>query len=134
MIKAGPDVLPSISAETQNVVLSSDAKETPLDELLLGPSGEYGELLVRDGPLLDKEEPLRVSSADVVGLLESLLNRPGLQLQCRNYTLTALMKLSTRFPDQSDRIKVRAACFLISLLCCQAYVTVPLGWELRADR
>ncbi|BDA45799.1 AP-1 complex subunit gamma-1 [Coccomyxa sp. Obi] len=71
--------------------------------------GEYGELLVRDGPLLDKEEPLSVSAADVVGLLESLLNRPGLQPQCRNYTLTALMKLSTRFPDQADRIKALLA-------------------------
>ncbi|CAL8470618.1 g10160 [Coccomyxa elongata] len=71
--------------------------------------GEYGELLVRGGPLLDKEEPLSVSAAEVVGLLESLLNRPGLQPQCRNYTLTALMKLSTRFPDQANRIKALLA-------------------------
>lgn len=68
--------------------------------------GEYGELLVRGGALLEREDALSVGPAEVVGLLEAVLQRPGLQPQCRNYTLTALMKLSTRFPDQADRIKV----------------------------
>lgn len=103
--------LPCVVAQLSRQVFAKKQSmcKSPLNEVYLGASGEYGELLVRDGPLLDKEQPLSVSAAEVVGLLESLLNRPGLQPQCRNYTLTALMKLSTRFPDQADRIKVRAA-------------------------
>lgn len=71
--------------------------------------GEYGELLVRGGPLLEGEQALSVGAAEVVGVLEAVLQRPALQPQCRNYSLTALMKLSTRFPDQADRIKARTA-------------------------
>jgi hypothetical protein len=77
--------------------------------------GEYGELLVRGGALLEGEQALSVGAAEVVGLLEAVLQRPALQPQCRNYLLTALMKLSTRFPDQADRIKVRTA----SVVLCQ---------------
>ncbi|KAK9904228.1 hypothetical protein WJX75_007294 [Coccomyxa subellipsoidea] len=71
--------------------------------------GEYGELLVRGGALLEGEQALSVGAAEVVGLLEAVLQRPALQPQCRNYLLTALMKLSTRFPDQADRIKALLA-------------------------
>ena len=84
--------------------------------------GEYGELLVKGGALLDGEDALSVGPAEVVGLLEAMLQRPGLQPQCRNYTLTALMKLSTRFPDQADRIKV---CLILVLGC------VSLAYGLR---
>ena len=59
------------------------------------------------GKLLEGEEPLSASEGDVVSLLESVLNRSGVSPQCRNYALTALMKLSARFASQADRIKVR---------------------------
>lgn len=58
------------------------------------------------GELLEGEEPLSVSEGDVVSLLESVLNRSGVSPQCRNFALTALMKLSVRFASQADRIKV----------------------------
>lgn len=56
--------------------------------------------------LLENEAPLSGTAADVVGLLEAVLNRRELDAQCKNYTLTALMKLSARFTEQADRIKV----------------------------
>ena len=59
------------------------------------------------GELLEGEEPVSASEGDVVSLLESVLNRSGISSQCRNYALTALMKLSVRFASQADRIKVR---------------------------
>lgn len=75
-------------------------------------AGEYGELLVSRGKLLEGEDALTVSEEEVVSVLESVLNRPSLTPQCRNYALTALMKLSVRFGSQSDRIKVPSS------LCC----------------
>ena len=58
------------------------------------------------GKLLEGEEPLTVSEQGVVSVLESVLNRTNITAQCRNYALTALMKLSVRFSSQSERIKV----------------------------
>ena len=56
--------------------------------------------------LLENEEPLTVSEGEVVSLLESVLERTNISPQCKNYALTALMKLSVRFSGQADRIKV----------------------------
>ena len=69
-------------------------------------AGEYGELLVGGSKLLKNDELLTVSEGDVVSLLESVLDRPNLSPQCKNYALTALMKLSARFSSQAERIKV----------------------------
>ena len=56
--------------------------------------------------LLENEEALTVSEGEVVSLLESVLERTGISPQCKNYALTALMKLSVRFSGQAERIKV----------------------------
>lgn len=56
--------------------------------------------------LLEGEEALTVSEEEVAGLLEAVLNRQNITPQCRNYALTALMKLSVRFSSQAERIKV----------------------------
>lgn len=83
------------------------------------------------GALLPGEEPLSVSGAEVVSLLESALQKPKLAAQCRDYALTALMKLSARVPDQADRIKARAMHSLAAartrtwiVLLCFSYVTI----------
>ena len=67
-------------------------------------------MLVSGGKLLEGEQSLCVSEGEVVDVLESVLNRAGLTPQCRNYALTALMKLSVRFSGQTERIKV-SPCF-----------------------
>ena len=74
--------------------------------LRLYSAGEYGELLVSGSKLLENEEPLTVSEGEVVSLLESVLGRANVSPQCKNYALTALMKLSVRFSGQAERIKV----------------------------
>ena len=74
--------------------------------LRLHAAGEYGELLVSASKLLENEELLTVSEGEVVSLLESVLERSNVSPQCKNYALTALMKLSVRFSGQAERIKV----------------------------
>ena len=70
-------------------------------------AGEYGEMLVGGGQQLLPDEPgVSASSTEVVDVLEGVLNRPGCPQQCRDFALTALMKLSVRFADQAERIKV----------------------------
>ena len=69
--------------------------------------------------LLADEPGVSASSSEVVDVLEGVLNRPGCPQQCRDFALTALMKLSVRFSDQAERIKVGPWC-TDSRTTCQA--------------
>jgi hypothetical protein len=70
-------------------------------------TGEYGEqLLGGKAQLLEGEDPLRVTSQELVSLLGAVLAQPGIAAVSTEYLLTALAKLSSRVPEQSDRIKV----------------------------
>ena len=71
-------------------------------------AGEFGELVAAGGPLLEGEAPLEAGEGEVVAALEGVLagGEPG-GAQRREYALTALMKLSARFPGQADRIQAR---------------------------
>ena len=70
-------------------------------------AGEYGELLLStDAGLQPGEEPISANSAELVQTLETVLSRPTISPVGREYALTALMKLSTRLPDHSQRIQV----------------------------
>ena len=70
-------------------------------------AGEYGDQLVRgSGQVLAGEERLSVTSEGLVNLLGSILVQPTVHPIAAEYALTALMKLSSRLPDQATRIKV----------------------------
>ncbi|KAL4431277.1 hypothetical protein ABPG75_006533 [Micractinium tetrahymenae] len=75
--------------------------------------GEYGDLLVgpESGKVLEGEEPVSASEADVLGLLEAVLQRPTTSPACREYVLTALAKLTTRFPSSAESIKGMIAAY-----------------------
>jgi len=64
-------------------------------------TGEYGELLLgtADAPLQDGEQPLSVSSQELVSLLESVLSKVTIGPVGREYALT-------RLPDHSQYIQV----------------------------
>ena len=47
-----------------------------------------------------------MTPGNVVGLLEGVLTRPEGPQARRDFALTALMKLSVRYPDQAQRIQV----------------------------
>lgn len=70
-------------------------------------TGEYGEQLVGGkAQLLEGEKPLSVTPQELISLLGTVLGQPGIAAVSTEYVLTALAKLSSRLPEQSDRIKV----------------------------
>ena len=71
-------------------------------------AGEFGELLLADagGYILEGEQSISASPSEMVALLEAVLRRPGLSAAEREYTLTALMKLSARLSGVGDKVKV----------------------------
>lgn len=95
-------------------------------------AGEYGELLLgkADTPLQDGEEPLSVSSQELVQVLETVLSRPTIKPVGREYALTALMKLSTRLPDHSQYIQVAAHMRHNAFCSCILRPFTPLSWNL----
>jgi AP-1 complex subunit gamma-1 len=67
--------------------------------------GEYGEILVNNINELQGEEPLTVTESDAVDVIETVLKDGRTSLNTQAYALTALLKLSSRFPTNSQRIK-----------------------------
>lgn len=67
--------------------------------------GEYGEMLVNHSGELPGEEPITVTESDVVDALESVLKDTRVLSSTSAYALTALLKLSSRFPSCTGRIK-----------------------------
>ncbi|XP_076928162.1 AP-1 complex subunit gamma-2-like isoform X2 [Bidens hawaiensis] len=67
--------------------------------------GEYGDLLVNNVGMLDLEEPITVTENDAVDVIEAAIKRHTSDLTTRAMCLTALLKLSSRFPSCSQRIK-----------------------------
>ncbi|KAL5720319.1 hypothetical protein ACHQM5_008396 [Ranunculus cassubicifolius] len=66
--------------------------------------GEYGEMLVNNIGMLDKEDPLTVTESDAVDVLEASIKRHTSDIATRAISLVALLKLSSRFPSCSKRI------------------------------
>ena len=75
-------------------------------------AGEYGELLFDASArqLQPGEVPVQLPEQprDLLSLMQRLLGRPFLPPSAVEYSLTALIKLSARFADQSPSIRVRS--------------------------
>ncbi|CEP10509.1 hypothetical protein [Parasitella parasitica] len=70
--------------------------------------GEYGDVLVGSGNFEEEEGGvIEVSDSLVVKLLESILLGPYANQVTREYVMTALMKLSSRFSDSSAQAKIK---------------------------
>ncbi|KAF0933493.1 hypothetical protein E2562_018579 [Oryza meyeriana var. granulata] len=67
--------------------------------------GEYGEMLVNNIGMLQLEEPITVTESDAVDAVQLTLNRYSADVTTRAMCLVALLKLSSRFPSISERIK-----------------------------
>uniref|UniRef100_A0A0D9VMC0 AP-1 complex subunit gamma n=1 Tax=Leersia perrieri TaxID=77586 RepID=A0A0D9VMC0_9ORYZ len=67
--------------------------------------GEYGEMLVNNVGMLQLEEPITVTESDAVDAVQLALNRYSTDVTTRAMCLVALLKLSSRFPSTSERIK-----------------------------
>ncbi|CAM6128159.1 unnamed protein product [Calypogeia fissa] len=67
--------------------------------------GEYGEMLVNNINELEGEEPITVTESDAVDVIETVLKDVRTSSSLQAYALTALLKLSSRFPTNTQRIK-----------------------------
>uniref|UniRef100_A0A673MHJ6 AP-1 complex subunit gamma n=1 Tax=Sinocyclocheilus rhinocerous TaxID=307959 RepID=A0A673MHJ6_9TELE len=86
--------------------LLDDISQQPLVQVASWCIGEYGDLLVSGQ--CEEEEPIQVSEDEVLDVLEGLLVSNLSTPVTRGYSLTAIMKLSTRFtcvPKRMSRIK-----------------------------
>ncbi|CAH2294472.1 AP-1 complex subunit gamma-1 isoform X2 [Pelobates cultripes] len=80
-----------------------DIGQQPLVQVASWCIGEYGELLLLGS--CEEEEPLQVTEDEVLDVLEGILQSHISTPSTRAYTLTAIMKLSTRFKQNVDRIR-----------------------------
>ncbi|CAJ0841175.1 1878_t:CDS:10 [Entrophospora sp. SA101] len=63
--------------------------------------GEYGDILIKGGNFEEEELVKEVTEPNVVTLIESILDGPYSNQITREYALTALMKLTSRFTNSS---------------------------------
>ncbi|TWW68069.1 AP-1 complex subunit gamma-1 [Takifugu flavidus] len=82
--------------------LLDDISQQPLVQVASWCIGEYGDLLVSGQ--CEEEEPIQVTEDEVLDVLEGLLVSNLSSPVTRGYSLTAIMKLSTRF-SSVNRIK-----------------------------
>ncbi|CAK9278951.1 unnamed protein product [Sphagnum jensenii] len=67
--------------------------------------GEYGELLVNHSNELQGEDPQTITESDAVDVVETILKDVRVTPITQAFALTALLKLSSRFPQCTERIK-----------------------------
>jgi len=68
--------------------------------------GEYGDVLVNPGSaFLDGEEPLRVTGAEAVKMLEVLLSTQACDSEMREYIVTALVKMAAHVPETRPQVE-----------------------------
>ncbi|XP_030468889.2 AP-1 complex subunit gamma-2-like [Syzygium oleosum] len=67
--------------------------------------GEYGDMLVKNVGMLDVEDPITVTESDAVDVAEIAIKRHTSDLTTKAMALIALLKLSSRFPSCSERIR-----------------------------
>ncbi|KAF5741055.1 AP-1 complex subunit gamma-2-like isoform X2 [Tripterygium wilfordii] len=67
--------------------------------------GEYGDMLVNNVEMLGTEDPITVTESDAVDVIEIAIKHHGSDLTTKAMALVSLLKLSSRFPSCSQRIK-----------------------------
>ncbi|KAL0538982.1 hypothetical protein IC582_023156 [Cucumis melo] len=78
--------------------------------------GEYGDMLVNNIGMLDIEDPIVVTEADAVDIVETAIKRHDSDLTTKAMAMIALLKLSSRFPSCSERINNLIAQYKGSLV------------------
>lgn len=79
----------------------ADIVQQPLVQVASWCIGEYGDLLVNGQ--CDEEEQLNVKEEEVVSILEKILSNNNSTVVTKEYAITALLKLSTRFSEASGK-------------------------------
>ncbi|XP_068634189.1 AP-1 complex subunit gamma-2-like [Aristolochia californica] len=85
--------------------LQSSGEQESLVRVAVWCIGEYGDLLVNSTGVLVGEEPMTVSESDAIVVVESALKHHTSDVTTQAMSLIALLKLSSRFPHCSQRIR-----------------------------
>ncbi|XP_006144590.1 AP-1 complex subunit gamma-like 2 isoform X1 [Tupaia chinensis] len=99
----GAQELHAYSVRRLYSALAEDISQQPLVQVAAWCIGEYGDLLLEGN--CEDIEPLQVEEEEVLALLEKVLQSHMSLPATRGYALTALMKLSTRFHGDNNRIR-----------------------------
>ncbi|KAH9627183.1 hypothetical protein KSS87_020729, partial [Heliosperma pusillum] len=67
--------------------------------------GEYGDMLVNNVGMLDIEGPVTVTESDIIDVIDTAIKRHQSDTTILAMCLNALLKLSSRFPACSQRVK-----------------------------
>ncbi|XP_043703654.1 AP-1 complex subunit gamma-2-like isoform X1 [Telopea speciosissima] len=104
VITNAPDLHGYTVRALYKAVLTSGEQES-LIRVAVWCIGEYCEMLVNNVGMLDMEEPITVTESDAVDILEIAMKRHTSDITTRAMSLVALLKLSSRFPSCSQRIR-----------------------------
>jgi len=108
LISSTPE-LSSYAVQKLYLALSTDITQQPLTQVGLWCIGEYGDLLVADKSQLPKDEEglsLNVNESQVLDIIDAVFKNSTTTQTTRQYSLTALAKLSSRFSQNTlPRIK-----------------------------
>ncbi|CAL8994294.1 unnamed protein product [Prunus brigantina] len=85
--------------------LQLSAEQESLVRVAIWCIGEYGDLLVNNIGMLDVEDPITVTESDAVDVIEIAIKHHTSDLTTKAMAMVALLKLSSRFPSCSERIK-----------------------------
>uniref|UniRef100_A0A8C7L9J6 AP-1 complex subunit gamma n=1 Tax=Oncorhynchus kisutch TaxID=8019 RepID=A0A8C7L9J6_ONCKI len=96
--------------------LLDDISQQPLVQVSSWCIGEYGDLLVSGQ--CEEEEPIQVTEDEVLDVLEGLLVSNLSTPVTRGYSLTAIMKLSTRFSSVN---RIKKVVSIYGSICLQMY-------------
>ncbi|XP_007479910.1 AP-1 complex subunit gamma-like 2 isoform X1 [Monodelphis domestica] len=99
----GAEELHAYSVRQLYSALAADISQQPLVQVAAWCIGEYGDLLLSGS--CEETEPLQVQEEEVLTLLENVLQSHLSLPATRGFALTALMKLSTRFQGDNNRIR-----------------------------
>ncbi|KAK6185231.1 hypothetical protein SNE40_007508 [Patella caerulea] len=83
--------------------LSNDFTQQPMAQVAIWCIGEYGEHMFSTN--VEDEEPVDVSEDDVVKVVEKVLSNNNSNEITKEYAITTLMKLSSRFTSTVPRIR-----------------------------
>ncbi|XP_075657959.1 AP-1 complex subunit gamma-2-like [Castanea sativa] len=85
--------------------LQTSVEQESLVRVAVWCIGEYGDMLINNVGMLDIEDPITVTESDAVDIIELAIKRHTSDLTTKAMSLIALLKLSSRFPSCSERIR-----------------------------
>ncbi|KAF7829380.1 AP-1 complex subunit gamma-2-like [Senna tora] len=85
--------------------LQTSVEQESLVRVAVWCIGEYGDILVKNVGMLDLEDPITVTESDALDVVEMTVKRHASDLTTKAMALVALLKLCSRFPSCSERIR-----------------------------